>query len=301
MANFTAQDVKTLRERTGVGMMECKKALSEADGDMDKAIDILRERGEAKAVSKGSRVAADGMVHAIAKNDIGVVVEVNSETDFVAKNQEFRDFVEQVSTVIAEQNPTDVTELLTLDFGDGRAVDDVLKEKILKIGENLKIRRFHRSAGNKVSTYVHGGGTIGVMVEFDTDCGEKPGFDEFAKDIALQVAAASPLYLNRSEVASDTLDKEREILLAQALNEGKPQNIAEKMVEGRLNKYYSENCLLEQPFVKDDKIKVGEHIEAEAKKFGGRIVIVKFVRYEKGEGIEKVEGDFASEVAGMIK
>lgn len=301
MANFTAQDVKDLREKTGVGMMECKKALTEADGDVDKAIDILRERGEAKAISKGGRIAADGMVHATAQDDVGVVLEVNSETDFVGKNQEFRDFVEQISTVIAEEDPTDVTELLTLDFGDGRTVDDALKEKILKIGENIKIRRFHRSSGKKVSTYVHGGGSIGVLVEFDTDCAEKPGFDEFSKDIALQVAAASPQYLDRSEVSPEVLDKERDILLAQALNEGKPQNIAEKMVEGRLNKYYAENCLLEQPFVKDDKVKVGECIEAEAKELGGRIVVTGFVRYEKGEGIEKADGDFASEVANMIK
>ncbi|MBQ8603794.1 MAG: elongation factor Ts [Oscillospiraceae bacterium] len=301
---FTAKDVKELRERTGCGMMDCKKALTETDGDFDKAIEFLREKGLAAATKKAGRIAADGMVYATVdkENKIGVVVEVNSETDFVAKNEMFREFVADVAAVVAKENPATVEELLTKTMPNGDTVEAALQEKILVIGENLKIRRFVRYEG-PCTAYIHAGGTHGVLVNFEVaeEIFAKPEFEAYGQDIAMQVAAANPTYLNRADVPAEILEKEKEILTQQAINEGKPAAIAEKMVAGRINKNYKENCLVEQEFVKDDKQTITAYTNATAKALGGDIKIVAFTRFEKGEGIEKKVDDFAAEVAAMSK
>ena len=301
---FTAKDVKNLRERTGCGMMDCKKALTETDGDFDKAIEFLREKGLAAATKKAGRIAADGMVYATVdhENKIGVVVEVNSETDFVAKNDQFRAFVAEVADVIAATNPASVEELLTKTMSNGDTVEAALQEKILVIGENLKIRRFVRYEGPCVA-YIHAGGTHGVLVNFEVsdEVFAKPEFEAYGKDIAMQIAAANPTYLNKEDVEPEVLEKEKEILTQQAINEGKPAAIAEKMVNGRIAKYYKENCLVEQAFVKDDKQSISAYTKATAKELGGDIKILAFARFEKGEGIEKKVDDFAAEVASMTK
>ena len=301
---FTAKDVKELRERTGCGMMDCKKALTETDGDFDKAIEYLREKGLAAATKKAGRIAADGMVFSTVdkENKIGVVVEVNSETDFVAKNEMFREFVADVAAVVAKENPATVEELLTKAMPNGDTVEAALQEKILVIGENLKIRRFVRYEGPCVA-YIHAGGTHGVLVNFEVsdEVFAKPEFEAYGKDIAMQIAAANPTYLVREDVPAEVLDKEKEILTQQAINEGKPAAIAEKMVAGRIAKYYKENCLVEQAFVKDDKQSITAYTNATAKELGGDIKIVAFTRFEKGEGIEKKVDDFAAEVAAMSK
>ena len=301
---FTAKDVKELRERTGCGMMDCKKALTETDGDFEKAIEYLREKGLAAATKKAGRIAADGMVFSTVdkENKIGVVVEVNSETDFVAKNEMFREFVADVAAVVAKENPATVEELLTKAMPNGDTVEAALQEKILVIGENLKIRRFVRYEGPCVA-YIHAGGTHGVLVNFEVsdEVFAKPEFEAYGKDIAMQIAAANPTYLVREDVPAEVLDKEKEILTQQAINEGKPAAIAEKMVAGRIAKYYKENCLVEQAFVKDDKQTITAYTNATAKELGGDIKIVAFTRFEKGEGIEKKVDDFAAEVAAMSK
>ena len=301
---FTAKDVKELRERTGCGMMDCKKALTETDGDFDKAIEYLREKGLAAATKKAGRIAADGMVFSTVdrENKVGVVVEVNSETDFVAKNEMFREFVADVASVVAKENPATVEELLTKAMPNGDTVEAALQEKILVIGENLKIRRFVRYEGPCVA-YIHAGGTHGVLVNFEVsdEVFAKPEFEAYGKDIAMQIAAANPSYLNKEEVPAEVLEKEKEILTQQAINEGKPAAIAEKMVAGRIAKYYKENCLVEQAFVKDDKQSITAYTNATAKELGGDIKIVAFTRFEKGEGIEKKVDDFAAEVAAMSK
>ena len=301
---FTAKDVKDLRERTGCGMMDCKKALTETDGDFEKAIEYLREKGLAAATKKAGRIAADGMVFATVdrENKLGVVVEVNSETDFVAKNEMFREFVADVAAVVAKENPATVEELLTKAMPNGDTVEAALQEKILVIGENLKIRRFVRYEGPCVA-YIHAGGTHGVLVNFEVsdEVFAKPEFEAYGKDVAMQIAAANPSYLNKEEVPAEVLEKEKEILTQQAINEGKPAAIAEKMVAGRIAKYYKENCLVEQAFVKDDKQSITAYTNATAKELGGDIKIVAFTRFEKGEGIEKKVDDFAAEVAAMSK
>lgn len=301
---FTASDVKNLRERTGCGMMDCKKALTETNGDFDKAIEVLREKGLAAATKKAGRIAAEGMVYATVdkENKIGVVVEVNSETDFVAKNDQFKAFVAEVAEVVANTNPATVEELLTKTMSNGDTVEAALQEKILVIGENLKIRRFARYEGPCVS-YIHAGGTHGVLVNFEVsdEVFAKPEFEAYGKDIAMQIAAANPAYLNKEDVEPEVLEKEKEILTQQAINEGKPAAIAEKMVNGRIAKYYKENCLVEQAFVKDDKQSISAYTEATAKALGGDIKILAFTRFEKGEGIEKKVDDFAAEVASMTK
>ncbi len=299
---FTAQDVKELRERTGCGMMDCKKALIEADGDMEKAMDNLREKGLAAAAKKADRIAAEGMVFACSsiEGNVGVIIEVNSETDFVAKNESFRTFVADVAGVVAAQNPADVETLMGLSMGDG-TVESALQEKILVIGENMKIRRFERFEGVSVS-YIHGGGTHAVLVGFKTDAAvaKNPEFENFGRDVAMQIAAVNPQYIKSSDVSADVLEKEKEILTAQALNEGKPREIAEKMVAGRIKKYYKEFCLLEQEFVKDPDKTVGQYVTETGKAFGGDIEVVCFVRFEKGEGLEKRQDNFAEEVMGQI-
>lgn len=300
---FTAKDVKDLRERTGCGMMDCKKALTDADGDSEKAIEILREKGLAAAAKKAGRIAAEGLVVSVVDKDkkVGVVLEVNAETDFVAKNDSFVEFVNNVAKTIIENNPATVEELENMNcVGADTTVAEVLREKILTIGENMKIRRFERLEGDLVS-YVHGGGRIGVMVQFDTDVADKAEFDAYGKDVAMQIAAALPQYLNKEEVPADTIEKEKEILTAQAINEGKPANIAEKMVMGRISKYYKEVCLVEQPFIKDGDVTVAQYTDNTAKELGGKISIKKYIRFEKGEGLAKREDNFADEVASMMK
>ena len=300
---FTAQDVKTLREITGCGMMECKKALTEADGDQDKAIELLRERGLAAAAKKASRIAAEGVVKAYVDEakKVGVVIEVNAETDFVAKNAEFQAFVDTCAKTVVEANPADVDALNACKaVGSEMTISELTTEKIQTIGENIKIRRFARYEG-AVATYIHAGGSIGVMVKFDTDVADKEGFAEYGKDVAMQVAAANPSYLTEAEVPAEVLEKEKEILKVQAINEGKPEAIAEKMVQGRIKKFYKENCLIDQEFIKAGDQTIKSYTDAKAKELGGKIEIVSFVRFEKGEGIEKRADDFASEVASMMK
>ena len=302
---FTASDVKALRERTGCGMMDCKKALSQTDGDMEKAIEILREKRLAAAAKKATRIAAEGLVYALVDDakKVGVIIEVNAETDFVAKNSDFVAMVDTFAKTVIAENPADVDALLACKaVGSDLTVADILRDKILVIGENMKIRRFTRMEG-EICTYIHGGGRIGVMVKFDVDSAvaAKEEFKNFAKDVAMQIAAVSPQYLNKEDVPADVVAKEKEILTAQAMNEGKPANIAEKMVMGRINKFYKEVCLVEQPFVKDGDMTVGKYVENTAKELGTSIKLLSFVRFEKGEGLEKREDNFADEVASMMK
>ena len=301
--NFTAQDVKALREKTGCGMMDCKKALVESDGDMDKAMDYLREQGLAKQAKKASRVAAEGVAFATTSADgtVGVVVEVNAETDFVAKNADFMAFVETVANTILEGNPADVEALAALKaVGTDMTVEELLREKVLVIGENIKIRRFVRFEGNCVS-YVHMGGKIGVLVNFDTDVADKPEFVACGKDVAMQIAAMGTQYLNRDDVPAEVVEHEKEIMKAEVINSGKPEAIAEKIVMGKIGKFYKENCLVDQEFVKDNKMSVKQYIDSVAKQLGGTITVKAFARFEKGEGIEKRQDDFAAEVASMTK
>lgn len=304
---FTAKDVQTLRERTSCGMMDCKKALTEADGDMEKAIELLREKGLAAAAKKAGRVAADGVVLAIVDDakKVGVCIEVNSETDFVAKNDGFMAFVETTAKTVIEQNPANVETLLECKAtGSNETVAELLREKILTIGENLIVRRFVRYEGDVV-TYIHGGGRIGVMVKFDTDLGAKEEFKVYAKDVAMQIAAVMPLYLDRTEVPASEIENEKTILLAQIENDeknkNKPEQVKMKMIEGRIGKYYTTNCLVDQEFVKDSSMTIQQYTDNTAKSLGGKISIVSFVRFEKGEGIEKKEDNFADEVASMMK
>lgn len=300
---FTAKDVKDLREKTGCGMMDCKKALTEAEGNMEKAIELLREKGLAAAAKKSGRIAAEGLVDAYISDDgkVGAVIEVNSETDFVAKNADFKAFVKDLAKIVAENNPADVAALMALKYtGSDLTVEEMLREKILVIGENMNIRRFARYEGTVVS-YIHGEGRIGVLVDFETDVAGKDGFDTFAKDIAMQIAAAAPQYLDEAAVPAEVLDKEKEILTVQAMNEGKPEAIAQKMVAGRIKKFFKEVCLVDQPYVKDPDKDVKGYVEETAKAMGGSIKIAKFARFEKGEGLEKREDNFADEVASMMK
>ena len=303
MAAFTAQDVKALREKTGCGMMDCKKALTQADGDMDKAIDFLREQGLAKQAKKASRIAAEGVAYAVTSDDnsVGVVIEVNAETDFVAKNDSFMDFVKACANTVMKENPADVEALLALKAdGSDQTVAEMLQEKVLTIGENIQIRRFERMEGACVA-YVHAGGKIGVLVNFDTDLAGKPEFVAYGKDVAMQIAALNTPYLNKEEVPTEVIEHEKEVMRQQVINEGKPEAIADKIVMGKINKYYKENCLVDQEFVKDNKMTVAQYTKNTAKELGGSIDIKKFVRFEKGEGIEKRQDDFAAEVASMVK
>ena len=299
---FTAQDVKTLREKTGCGMMDCKKALTQADGNMDAAIDILREQGLAKQAKKASRITAEGVAYAATNADatVGVVVEINSETDFVAKNDDFMSFVKTVADTIIEKNPADVDALLAEKAADSdMTVAELLQEKVLTIGENIKIRRFARYEG-AVATYIHAGGKIGVMVNFETDVAGKEGFAEYGKDIAMQIAAVNPSYLQKSDVPDEVIEHEKAIMTEQVINEGKPEAIAQKIVLGKIGKYYEENCLVNQAFVKDNKMTVEQYTAKVAKDLGGSIKILGFVRFEKGEGLEKRSDNLADEVAKQL-
>ena len=290
---ITAEQVRMLREKTGAGMMDCKKVLTETNGDEEKAIELLRERGIAKAAKKSDRIAAEGLVTTYVTEDhkLGAIVEVNAETDFVAKNEEFRSFVQDVAKQVAVKNPATVEELLSQNSINepDKTVQDVLTNKIATIGENMSIRRFERfETQNLIESYIHGDGKIAVLVELEG------GNSELAKDICMQIAAARPEYLNRESVPQDRVEHEMEILKAQAVNEGKPEAVAEKIVQGRIGKFYGEICLLEQDFVKDPDQKVGKLVESKGAK------VVRFARFEKGEGLQKREENFAEEVAKQI-
>lgn len=305
MANITAKDVAALRAKTGLGMMDCKKALVESDGDIEKAIKILREKGLATAAKKESRVAAEGIVDIMTVGNVTAMVEVNSETDFVAKNEKFKDFVKGLLRTIIDKKPADIDALLATGYdGTDTLVKDVLVEKIAMIGEKLDIRRFVIVEG-VTSTYIHGLGSIGVIVSFDADeaAVNHPGFAEFAKNIALQVGAYPVAYLNKESVPASVVEEEKSILMAQIANDpknaSKPAQIIEKMVIGRIGKFYDNNCLLEQAYVKEDSIKVSKYVENCAKEFGGNITVTGYHRFEKGEGIQKREENFAEEIAKL--
>ena len=292
---ITAQQVKELREKTGAGMMDCKKVLTETDGDMEKATELLRERGITKAAKKSSRIAAEGLVDSYVSEDgkVGAVVEINAETDFVAQNTDFKQFVKDVVKQIALNNPKDVEELLAQPSiaEEGKTVQEALTNKIATIGENMIIRRFARyeSANGLVASYIHGEGKIGVLVEMEN------ADIELAKDVCMQIAAAKPEYLSREDVPQERVDKEIEILKIQAMNEGKPEAIAEKMVQGRIGKFYSDICLVDQEFVKNPDMKISELLKQKGAK------VVAFARLERGEGIEKKEENFAEEVAKQLQ
>ena len=304
--NFTAKDVSYLRAQTGIGMMECKKALTEANGDKEEAVKILREKGLAVAEKKASRIAAEGVVDILAKDGSYAMVEVNSETDFVAKNDTFKAFVKGVLETILANKPADVDALLACKFaGSDDTVDAVLKDKTFQIGEKLSIRRFVIVNEPVCASYVHGGGTIGVIVYGDATT-DKEAASAVLRNAALQVAAMNPLYPNKESVPEADLNAEKEIILTQIKNDEKnakkPEAVLEKMVVGKIGKFYSEKCLLEQEYVKaEGKESVGEYIAAEAKKLGGEITLKGFVRYEKGEGIEKRQDDLAAEVAKLTQ
>lgn len=307
---FTANDVKNLREMTGVGMLDCKKALEASGGDMDKAVEYLREKGLAAAQKKAGRIAAEGMAYAAVVDGVGVVVEVNAETDFVSQNDLFVEFTKKVAEVVAKENPSDLDDLMTKSYpGTGRTVQDEQQEKVLVIGENIKVRRFVRFAEGLTIPYNHMGGRIGVLVNMNISGGLEGNASviDLGKDIAMQIAAMNPSFLDKSNVDQSTLDKEREILLIQARTENeqaakpKPDNILEKMVEGRVSKYYEENCLLQQAFVKENKVSVEQHVAAVSKAIGGTITVTNFVRFEKGEGIEKKQENFAEEIAKQLQ
>ncbi len=300
---FTAKDVATLREKTGCGMMDCKKALTASNGDMDAAVDYLREKGLAAATKKAGRIAAEGMAYAYVDGNVGVAVEVNAETDFVAKNADFQAFVKTVAETVASVNPADMDDLLAAQAaGQSVSVEDLRKEKVLTIGENIKVRRFQRYEG-AVTAYIHMGGKIAVLVRFDTsaEIAAKAEFQEYAKNIAMQIAAVNPLYLNSSLVPADVIEHERKIATEQASASGKPANVIEKMVDGKIKKYFKEVCLVEQEYVKDSKLSIQQYTDSVAKELGGSIQIAEYVRFEKGEGLEKREDNFADEVASMVK
>ncbi len=306
MANITAKDVAELRAKTGLGMMDCKKALVEAEGDVEKAIKILREKGLATAAKKESRIAAEGLVDIMVEGDVAAMVEVNAETDFVAKNETFKAFVKGVLATIIKNKPATLEELMASKFdGTDVTVDAALIEKIAMIGEKLSVRRFTLVEGI-LTTYIHGMGSTGVIVKFDTtdEVKNNPEFAAFAKNIALQIAAGNPpTYINKEDVPASVIDEERNIILSQLKNDpkmaNKPEKVLDGIVIGKLGKYYEANCLVEQAYVKEDKMSVGQYIKASAKEFGGDIKVVEFKLFEKGEGIEKREENFAEEIAKL--
>jgi len=309
MANITSQMVKELREMTQAGMMDCKKALVEADGDMDKAVEWLREKGLAAAAKKAGRIAAEGVVASYITDDakVGVVVEVNCETDFVAKTDNFINFSKNVAKHIALANPADVDALMSQKFVDDEAktITDLVSDATVSIGEKISIRRFARYETDKgaVESYIHMGGKIGVLLLVENDNADSIAndtFKTFYHDVALQIAAAKPSYVKKEEVPAENLAKEREILRAQALNEGKPEKIVDKMVDGRIQKYYKEVCLVEQPFVKDGDKSIAQLTAEVAKEIGANINIVSFERFERGEGIEKRQDNLAEEIAAQM-
>ncbi|MDE6280527.1 MAG: translation elongation factor Ts [Oscillospiraceae bacterium] len=303
---ITAQDVKNLREMTGVGMMDCKKALAASDGDMDKAIEWLREKGLAASAKKAGRIAAEGMAYAADIDGVGVVVEVNAETDFVGKNEKFVDFVKGVAATVAACAPADLDALMECKYnGTDLTVTQQQQEMVLVIGENIKVRRFARFADGVSVPYIHAGGKIGVMVNLEVTGGIDA--TEIGKDMAMQIAALNPRFLDKSQVTQEVLDEEKKILLAQMANDpkmaSKPDKVKENIVAGKLNKFYAENCLLQQTFVRSDVFEgtVGDYAASAAKKLGGTVTLKDAVRFEKGEGIEKKQENFAEEIAKLAK
>ena len=304
---FTAQDVKKLREMTNVGMMDCKKALSASDGDMDKAVEWLREKGLAAAAKKSGRIAAEGAVSAQVKGNVGAIVEINCETDFAAGAAPFKAFLDDITGVVLDKQPADLDALLNCTYpGTTQTITEAIPDKVLVIGENLKIRRFATYTEGVTVPYIHMGGRIGVLVNMTVEGIDPAAVTELGKDLCMQVAAMNPSFCDKSDVDEATMAKEKEIQMALALNENaasakpKPQNIIEKMVMGRLGKYYEENCLMQMEFVKEKGVSVEQHVAAVAKELGGSVKVNSFIRYEKGEGIEKRVDDFAAEVAAQI-
>ena len=298
---FTAADVKNLRETTGVGMMDCKKALTEADGDFDKAIEILREKGLAASQKKAGRIAAEGLAYAASIDGVGVVVEVNAETDFVAKNEKFVDFVKGVAATIAANKPADLDALMECKYnGTNLTVTQQQQEMVLVIGENIKVRRFAIYTEGVSVPYIHAGGKIGVLVNLETDLTAEQ-VNEAGKDVAMQIAALNPRFWDKSQVTQDVLDEERKIMMVQMSNDpkmaNKPEQVIAKIVDGKLNKFYAENCLMQQEFVKDNELTVEKYLAKAANALGGKIVMKDAVRFEKGEGIEKKQENFAEEIA----
>ncbi len=304
---FTAADVKNLREMTGVGMMDCKKALAASDGDMDKAVEYLREKGLAASAKKAGRIAAEGMAYAGVINGVGVVVEVNAETDLVGKNEKFVEFVKGVAATVAAQAPADLDALMECKYnGTDLTVTQQQQEMVLVIGENIKVRRFARFAEGICVPYIHAGGKIGVLVNLEVEGGEASDkVQEMGKDVAMQIAALNPRFWDKSQVTEDVLVEEKRIMLVQMDNDpkmaSKPAQVKEKIVEGKLNKFYAENCLLQQEFVKDNEMTVEQYMNSVAKSAGVQVRLLNAVRFEKGEGIEKKQENFADEIASMIK
>ena len=304
---FSATDVKNLREMTGVGMMDCKKALVATDGDMDKAVEWLREKGMAASVKKAGRVAAEGMAYAAVIDGVGVVVEVNAETDFVGKNEKFVDFVKGVAATAAKENPADLDALMECKYsGTDLTVTQQQQEMVLVIGENIKVRRFARYAEGVSIPYVHAGGKIGVLVNLETSLAPEQVTD-LGKNIAMQIAALNPRFWDKSQVTQEVLDEEKKVMMAQMENDpkmaNKPEQVREKIVMGKLNKFYAENCLLQQDSVRADVFEgsVEAYIAHAAKELGGAITFKTAVRFEKGEGIEKKQENFADEIASLVK
>ena len=303
---FTAADVKNLREMTGVGMMDCKKALAASDGDMDKAVEYLREKGLAASAKKAGRIAAEGMAYAAVIDGMGVVVEVNAETDFVGKNEKFVDFVKGVAATVAAQAPANLDALMECKYnGTDLTVLQQQQEMVLVIGENIKVRRFARYAEGVSVPYVHAGGKIGVLVNLEVDGEVTDKVLEMGKDLAMQIAALNPRFWDKSQVTPDVLEEEKRIMLVQMDNDpkmaGKPAQVKEKIVEGKLNKFYAENCLLQQDFVKDGDVTVEQYMNTVAKSAGVTVRLLDAVRFEKGEGIEKKQENFAEEIASLVK
>ena len=301
---FTAKDVQTLREMTGVGMMDCKKALTEADGNMDKAVELLREKGLAASQKKAGRIAAEGMAYAAVIDGVGVVVEVNAETDFVAKNEKFVDFVKGVAATVVANKPADLDALMECKYaGTDLTVTQQQQEMVLVIGENIKVRRFAFFTDGVSVPYIHAGGKIGVLVNLETDLTAEQ-VETAGKDVAMQIAALNPRFWDKSQVTEDVLDEEKKIMMVQMANDpkmaSKPEQVREKIVMGKLNKFYAENCLLQQEFVKDSSVSVEQYIAASAKALGGAITFKDAVRFEKGEGIEKKQENFAEEIAKQL-
>ncbi|MCI8478453.1 MAG: elongation factor Ts [Oscillospiraceae bacterium] len=301
---ISAKDVQALRERSGVGMMDCKKALTEADGDMDKAIEILREKGLAASIKKGGRIAAEGMAYADVIDGVGVVVEVNAETDFVGKNEKFIGFVKGVAAVVVREKPTDLDDLMSKPYGDGRTVQEEQQEMVLVIGENIKVRRFATFTEGVCVPYVHGGGRIAVLVNLEVSAGLEDKMTEVGKNVAMQIASMNPRFLDKSRVDAATLDSEKKIALTQIDDDpklaSKPDKVKEGIVAGKLNKFYKDNCLLQQAYVKDDSLSVEQYLASEAKALSGTITLKDAVRFEKGEGIEKKQENFAEEIAKQL-
>ena len=302
---FSAKDVQALREMTGVGMMDCKKALTEADGNMDKAVELLREKGLAASQKKAGRIAAEGMAYAGVIDGVGVVVEVNAETDFVAKNEKFVDFVKGVAATVVANKPADLDALMECKYaGTDLTVTQQQQEMVLVIGENIKVRRFAFFTDGISVPYIHAGGKIGVLVNLETSLSAEQ-VETTGKDVAMQIAALNPRFWDKTQVTQDVLDEEKKIMMVQMANDpkmaSKPENVREKIVMGKLNKFYAENCLLQQEFVKDNSMSVEKYIASAAKALGGSVTFKDAVRFEKGEGIEKKQENFAEEIASMVK